>query len=100
MLLLLELLDHSVVKMHRESVETWRGLVEISLRGYAAPQASHHPQAENERRHSDHENDDRTEDDRIGQQSYHSPPYQRRNWLPAKSASKAMLPRKTPNGIW
>ena len=37
----------------------------------------------------------------IGEQLYHQNlPYQRKNWLPTKSASRAMLPRKTPKGIW
>src|SRR5215510_9956310 len=36
----------------------------------------------------------------IRQQPHRSPQYHRRNWLPKKKAIKAILPRKTPNGIW
>jgi hypothetical protein len=34
-----------------------------------------------------------------GKQLHSSPQYQRRNSLPKKNATRAIVPRKTPNGI-
>ena len=100
-LLLLELLDDGVVEMQRQSLELGRGSgAEIGFGGDVAPQRAHQPDGQYKGASGHEEQQHGAQDQRIGNQPYHQNlPYQRKNWLPTNSASKAMLPRKTPNGI-
>src|ERR1017187_5227172 len=101
MLLLLELLDHRVVQVKRQSLERWRWVRrKFALLRNAVPQLAHKEQAHQKREGRAEQYDRRSQNQRIGQDSHQSPPYQCRNRLPKKNAIRAMLPRKTPNGIW
>lgn len=60
----------------------------------------HYPDYEHKRADRGEQHQGGAQYQRIGQQLYqNSLPYQPRKRLPAKSASSAMLPKKTPNGI-
>ena len=99
--LLFELLDDSVVEVERQIFQGGRaGAAEIGFGGDALPQSEHQPDGKYKGSSRREQHQYSPQDQRIAKQIYHQNlPYQRKNWLPTKNASKAMLPRKTPKGI-
>src|ERR1700728_4747667 len=101
MLLLLELLNDGVVEVKRQSFQRGRGRgFDIGLVHNLLPQAPDEPDARDESSARCDQYHCSAQNQRIGEQPYHQNlPYHRKNWLPTKSASNAMLPRKTPKAI-
>ena len=101
MLLLLELLDDGVVEVQRLSFKSGSGRgIEIGLGVNAPAQAANEPDRRDESspRHEHYQCG--AQNQRISEQPYHQNlPYHRKNWLPTKRASSAMLPKNTPKGI-
>lgn len=100
--LLFELLDNRVVEVKRQSFKRWGGRgVDIGFSGNVSAQAANQPDGQQKCATRRNHYERGSQNQRIGEQPYHQKlPYHRKNWLPTKSASNAMLPKKTPKGIW
>jgi len=101
-LLLLQLLDDRVIEMQRKSFERRSAArIKISLIRNVLAYAADCPDREHEGAGRNAQQQSGAPYKRVCQQFYqNSLQYQPRKRLPAKSATNAMLPRKTPNGIW
>ena len=98
-LLLLQLLNHRVVRVQRKIVGR-SSFSQQALLLYAAFDFPHQQGTQNERKRGGEENGSHAQEQWVGQKFHISPQYQCRKPLPKKSERIAMLPRKTPNGIW
>src|SRR5271165_311598 len=97
--LLLKLLNDIVVKMQRQRVRRSRRR-QVGFLGNFLAQSAHCEQAQQKSGGRANQHDERADKHRVGESSHQSPRYQLMKSFPKNSATKAMLPRKTPNGIW
>src|SRR5712691_7780140 len=100
MFLLLQLLDDGVIGVQRKTLRRGRTVRERLVLGEAPAHAPQHQRAPHKGENGAHQHQRHAQHDGIGQQLHSHPQYQRRKRLPKKKATMAMLPRKTPKGIW
>ena len=100
MFLLFQLLNYRVVSVQWQLIDgSWQLThVRADLRD-AAPQFSENEDRKDKCKPCRYQHQTGAYQDRICEQSHSSPQYQCMTESPKNRATKAMLPRKTPNGI-
>src|SRR5712692_5031238 len=100
MFLLLQLLDDGRIGVQEKTLGCTRLIHKRRFLSEAPAHAPHDQCAHDKGKTCGEQHEHHAQHDRIGQQLHSNPQYQRRKRLPKKKATIAMLPRKTPKGIW